>query len=208
MFIENFKVESPNVTYREGEIHSVYNYETTELVHENRKGTYQWIVKPKTVKYEFKTDTRVPKLGVMLVGWGGNNGATLTGGVIANREGISWATKDKVQQANYFGSLTQASSIRVGSFNGEEIYAPFKNLLPMVNPDDVVFGGWDISDMNLADAMARAKVFDIDLQKQLRPYMESMVPLPGIYDPDFIAANQGPRANSVIKGTKFIIIFF
>lgn len=46
--------------------------------------------------------------------------------------GISWATKDKVQQANYFGSLTQASSIRVGSFNGEEIYAPFKSLLPMV----------------------------------------------------------------------------
>jgi len=71
-----------------------------------------------------------------------------------------------------------------------------------VNPDDIVFGGWDISNMNLADAMARAKVFDIDLQKQLRPYMESMVPLPGIYDPDFIAANQEERANNVIKGTK------
>ena len=71
-----------------------------------------------------------------------------------------------------------------------------------VNPDDVVFGGWDISNLNLADAMARAKVFDIDLQKQLRPYMESMVPLPGIYDPDFIAANQEERANNVIKGTK------
>lgn len=63
MFIEGFKVESPNVRYTENEIHSVYNYETTELVHENRKGTYQWIVKPKTVKYEFKTNTRVPKLG-------------------------------------------------------------------------------------------------------------------------------------------------
>ena len=202
MFIENFKVESPNVKYTDHEIHSVYDYETTELVHENRNGTYQWIVKPKTVKYEFKTDVHVPKLGVMLVGWGGNNGSTLTGGVIANREGISWATKDTVQQANYFGSLTQASAIRVGSYNGEEIYAPFKSILPMVNPDDIVFGGWDISDMNLADAMARARVFDIDLQKQLRPYMESMVPLPGIYDPDFIAANQGSRANNVIKGTK------
>ena len=201
MFIENFKVESPNVKYTESEIHSVYDYQTTELVHEEKNGTYQWTVKPKNVKYEFKTDVHVPKLGVMLVGWGGNNGSTLTGGVIANREGISWATKDKVQQANYFGSLTQASAIRVGSFNGEEIYAPFKSLLPMVNPDDVVFGGWDISDMNLADAMARAKVFDIDLQKQLRPYMESMVPLPGIYNPDFIAANQGSRANNVIKGT-------
>ncbi|KAH0940446.1 hypothetical protein HID58_000083 [Brassica napus] len=202
MFIESFKVESPNVKYTENEIQSVYDYETTEVVHENVNGAYQWIVKPKVVKYDFKTDTRVPKLGVMLVGWGGNNGSTLTAGVIANKEGISWATKDKVQQANYFGSLTQASSIRVGSFNGEEIYAPFKSLVPMVNPDDVVFGGWDISDMNLADAMGRAKVLDIDLQKQLRPYMENIVPLPGIYDPDFIAANQGSRANNVINGTK------
>ncbi|CAH8281604.1 unnamed protein product [Eruca vesicaria subsp. sativa] len=72
----------------------------------------------------------------------------------------------------------------------------------MVNPEEIVFGGWDISDMNLADAMARAKVLDIDLQKQLRPFMEHMVPLPGIYDPDFIAANQGSRANHLIKGTK------
>ncbi|GAB2278616.1 Inositol-3-phosphate synthase, variant 3 [Dionaea muscipula] len=202
MFIERFKVESPNVKYSEEEIHSVYSYETTELVHEPRDGVYQWIVKPKTLQYEFKTDARVPTLGVMLVGWGGNNGSTLTAAVIANRQGISWATKDKIQQANYFGSLTQASSIRVGSYNGEEIYAPFKSLLPMVNPDDVVFGGWDISDLNLADSMARAKVLEIDLQKQLRPYMEHMVPLPGIYDPDFIAANQGARANNVIKGSK------
>lgn len=63
MFIESFKVESPNVKYTENEIHSVYDYETTEVVHENRNGTYQWVVKPKTVKYDFKTDTRVPKLG-------------------------------------------------------------------------------------------------------------------------------------------------
>ncbi|KAF6149189.1 hypothetical protein GIB67_026045 [Kingdonia uniflora] len=202
MFIESFQIESPKVKYLDNEIHSSYTYETTELVHEKRNGVYQWVVKPKSVEYEFKTDTKVPKLGVMLVGWGGNNGCTLTGAVIANREGISWATKDKVQQANYYGSVTQASSIRVGSFNGEEIYAPFKCLLPMVNPEEIVFGGWDISDMNLADSMARARVFDIDLQKQLRPYMESMVPLPGIYDPDFIAANQESRANNNIKGTK------
>ncbi len=133
MFIESFKVDSPNVKYTENEIHSVYNYDTTELVHENRNGTYQWIIKPKTVKYEFKTETHVPKLGfesksssflfferkkkikqfqdwfftyfsgsvlsfwfsfisgrVMLVGWGGNNGSTLTAGVIANREWVSF----------------------------------------------------------------------------------------------------------------------
>lgn len=202
MFIESFRVQSPNVKYKEGSIESIYDYATTDLVHENINGKYEWVVKPKTVKYDFKTDTRVPKLGVMLVGWGGNNGSTLTAGVIANREGISWVTKEKVQPANYFGSLTQASTCRIGSFNGEEIYAPFKSLLPMVDPNDIVFGGWDISDMNLAEAMARAKVLEIDLQNQLRPYMQEMVPLPGIFDPDFIAANQGERANNIVKGSK------
>ncbi|KAL5224796.1 hypothetical protein ABZP36_011435 [Zizania latifolia] len=203
MFVEGFRVESPRVRYGAGEIESEYRYDTTELAPAAPEGKgKEWVVRPKSVTYHFKTTTTVPKLGVMLVGWGGNNGTTLTAGVIANREGISWATKEKVHKANYFGSLTQASTIRVGSYNGEEIYAPFKSLVPMVNPNDIVFGGWDISSMNLADAMARAKVLDIDLQKQLRHHMASMVPLPGIYNPDFIAANQGSRANNVVKGTK------
>lgn len=32
--------------------------------------------------------------------------------------------------------------------------------------------------------------------------MKEQVPLPGIYDPDFIAANQDTRADNVIKGTR------
>ena len=62
--------------------------------------------------------------------------------------------------------------------------------------------GWDISSMNIADAMERAKVFDYNLQEQLRPYMEHMRPRPSIYIPDFIAANQEDRADNVIRGTK------
>ena len=65
-----------------------------------------------------------------------------------------------------------------------------------------MFGGWDISNLNLADAMVRAKVLDVDIQKQLYPLMKDMKPLPGIYNPDFIAANQGARANNLIVGTK------
>lgn len=53
-----------------------------------------------------------------------------------------------------------------------------------------MLGGWDISGLNMADAMERARVFDFELQKQLVPYMQGTVPLPGIYDPEFIAANQ------------------
>ncbi len=33
-----------------------------------------------------------------------------------------------------------------------------KNLVPMVDPNDIVFGGWDISGVNLAEAMERAQV--------------------------------------------------
>jgi len=29
----------------------------------------------------------------MLVGWGGNNGSTLTAGIMANRQNLSWRTK-------------------------------------------------------------------------------------------------------------------
>lgn len=35
----------------------------------------------------------------------------------------------------------------------------------MVNPCDVVIGGWDISALNLADSMVRAKVLDYNLQQ-------------------------------------------
>jgi myo-inositol-1-phosphate synthase len=50
--------------------------------------------------------------------------------------------------------------------------------------------------------MKRAKVLDYDLQRQLEPHMREMKPLPSIYIPDFIAANQGSRANNVLQGTK------
>jgi len=36
------------------------------------------------VQHEIETETKIPKLGLMLVGWGGNNGSTLTAGILAN----------------------------------------------------------------------------------------------------------------------------
>lgn len=40
----------------------------------------------------------------MLVGWGGNNGSTFTAGVLANKLGLSWLTKQGVQHANWYVS--------------------------------------------------------------------------------------------------------
>ncbi len=88
-------------------------------------------------------------------------------------------TKDGVKHPNYWGSLTQSSTVRVGNYAGEEVHAPFKALLPMVEPNDIVLGGWDISRVNMAEAMERAQVLDWNLQQQLVPYMKDLHPLPG-----------------------------
>lgn len=89
-----------------------------------------------------------------------------------------------------YGSLTQASTIRLGRKSREDIYVPVSSMLPMLNPDDIEIDGWDISSVNLAEAMTRAKVLDVNIQQQLRTYMERMRPRKSIYYPDFIASNQ------------------
>lgn len=71
-----------------------------------------------------------------------------------------------------------------------------------MNPNDIVLGGWDISGMNLAEGMQRAEVLPWELQVKLQEHMRDMKPLPSIYIPDFIAANQEDRADNVLKGSK------
>ena len=75
------------------------------------------------------------------------------------------------------------------------------SMLPMVNPDDIELDGWDISNFNLADAMERAKVLDINLQTQLKPHMVGLVPKKSLYYPDFIAANQVCYHKNIFKNS-------
>lgn len=193
-----FTVSSQNVVYTNDYIESLYEYETTEVKQDGPTMT----VHPKKTIYTFRTQRKVPKLGCMLVGWGGNNGTTLTASILANKLGLTWTTKSGIKKPNYVGSVTQASTVSLGTGENGEVFIPMKSLLPMVEPDDIVFDGWDISSLNLADAMQRAEVLDYDLQRQLRPYLEKMKPRPSVYCPDFIAANQADRADNVLSGTK------
>ncbi len=193
------RVESEAVKYGDQQIESEYFYEVTSV--EQNEGKF--VVTPKREKLKFVTETAIPNVGVMIVGLGGNNGSTFMGSILANKLNLSWETKEGIQKPNYFGSITQASTVRLGSDSThQDVYAPLKALLPMVNPNNLVIGGWDISGMNMGDAMYRAQVLDIDLQKQLYPYMKDIIPLPSIYYPDFIAANQNERADNVLSGTK------
>ncbi|KAK5640687.1 hypothetical protein RI129_009234 [Pyrocoelia pectoralis] len=192
-------VNSENVKYTDSYIETQYNYCTTKV---HAKGN-QFMVSPQVDTLNIRTHRKIPKVGVMLVGWGGNNGSTFTAALLANKLQLSWSTKQRMQQANWYGSITQSSTIRLGtSPEGEDVYIPFNSILPMVHPDDLAIDGWDISSANLAKACERAQVLDPLLQEQLKPFLEKLIPKPSIYDPDFIAANQADRVNNVIKGTK------
>ncbi|KAH8369865.1 hypothetical protein KR093_001285 [Drosophila rubida] len=194
------EVISPKVHVDDEFIETDYDYQTS---HVKRSASGQIHVHPQTTSLKIRTARHVPKLGVMLVGWGGNNGSTLTAGLEANRRQLQWRTKGGVQQANWFGSITQASTVFIGSDEtGSDVYVPMKELLPMVEPNDIAVDGWDISGYHLGDAMRRAEVLDVGLQEQLYEQLSALKPRPSIYDPDFIAANQSERADNLIAGTK------
>ncbi|KAI8372368.1 hypothetical protein EDC96DRAFT_477432 [Choanephora cucurbitarum] len=194
-----FKVNSPNVQYTDEHIISKYVYQNT-LVTRQPDGTL--IAEPTETVYEFKTERTVPKVGVMMVGWGGNNGSTLTASILAHKNNLTWRTKSGIQKPNYYGSVTQSSTVRLGvDAEGTDVYVPLSEMLPLVHPTDLVLGGWDISGKNLAESMERAQVLEYDLQRQVYDEMAKMVPLPSIYYPDFIAANQEDRADNLIPGS-------
>ncbi|CAG8442342.1 2205_t:CDS:2 [Diversispora eburnea] len=193
----SLKVVSPNVQYTDTHIFANFVYNNATVIKKGR--TLE--VFPTETKYQFKTELNVPKVGLMIVGWGGNNGSTLTASIVANRGNITWRTKEGIKSPNYFGSVVQASTLKLGvDAKGKDVYIPFSQILPMVHPNDFVLGGWDISSLNLAQSMERAKVLDYNLQCQVAPELEKMTPLPSIYYPDFIAANQSDRADNLISG--------
>ncbi|KAK7861720.1 hypothetical protein R5R35_014578 [Gryllus longicercus] len=193
------KVNSPNVTYSDEYIEATYDYQTTRV--EEVNGTY--LATPVTNRLQIRTARHVPRLGLMLVGWGGNNGSTLTAALLANKLQLSWATRAGTQCANWFGSITQASTVRLGTdAKGRDVHVPLGSLLPLVQPEDVALDGWDISGADLAQAAERAGVLEPDLLRQLRAHLQALQPRPSAFFPDFVAANQAQRADNVLSGSK------
>lgn len=197
-FTPSIKVDTEKCRYTETELTSQYRYVNSLVSKNESNGLIE--VKPTQQDYEFKVDLRLPKVGVLLVGLGGNNGTTLVASVLANKNKVQFHTKEGLKEANYFGSVTQSSTIKLGiDEEGNDVYVPFNSLLPFVSPNDFVVGGWDISGANLSDAMARSEVLEYDLQRRLSDEMAKIVPLPSVYYPDFIAANQDERADNCIN---------
>lgn len=192
-------VQSANTVYTDEHITSQFINRGANVI--NKDG--QYVIQPTSQLFEFQTQRKVGRTGLMLIGIGGNNGSTLCATIFANKYNITWRTKEGVQQPNYIGSMLRASTIQIGTdpTTGKEVHVPVCDVLPMVHPNDLVLGGWDISGAPMDKAMQRAQVLDYDLQRQVAPHMALLgKPLPSIYYPDFIAANQEERADNLITG--------
>ncbi|RNC50360.1 myo-inositol-1-phosphate synthase, partial [Trypanosoma cruzi] len=185
-----------NVQYTEEAITAKYVYRTTRV----KESKEEVIVGPVNVALRFRTLRKRAKCGLMMVGWGGNNGSTVTAGILANKHGLTWRTKKGVLHPNYFGSITQSSTLNLGMTSDmKEVFVPLKDVVPMINPNDLAIGGWDCSGMSLVDAMHRAQVLDVALQDALYEYMRDMKPLPAVFDLDFVAENQQERADNILS---------
>lgn len=189
------KFQSPNTFEKDNHLYTLYTYENS-LAEKSDDGLIK--VLPISTDYEFKLDLTTPKTGLMLVGLGGNNGTTLLALTLVNKHQISFENKEGVVAPNYYGSVTQSSTVKVGvDRDNNDVYVPFNSIVPMVSPNDFVIGGWDISKKNMSESMKRAQVLDMALQQKLAPMMEPITPLPSVYYPDFIALNQSDRADNV-----------
>ena len=85
-------IESERVQYNSKKecILASYDYKTTRV---QKSDEGKFTVTPVSNSLMFKTTTKIPRVGCMLVGWGGNNGSTVTACVLANKLGVSWRTK-------------------------------------------------------------------------------------------------------------------
>lgn len=161
----------------------------------------------KKMTYKIETKSKVPKLGVMLVGLGGNNGSTFVAGILANKNKTSWETKRGIEHPNFHGSFSQSATAHVGYKFDEDtkqlsdVYKPVKDLMPMVNPIDFEITGWDINNANMYEACKRSHVLEPTLIEQLKPELEKVVPLESVVNQEYIAANQSDRINNVFTGT-------
>ena len=191
-------VNSPSVVYSPNAITATYTYHGTS-VDVSPDGSA--VATPTTASLEFTTLASVPRTGVLVVGLGGNNGTTLAASLIAHRDKVTWATRNGPQSPTWYGSLTQCATVRLGTSAGRDVHAPLSSLLPMLAPGDIVLGGWDISGLRMDAAMARARVLEPDLQRQVAPAMAAMgTPMRSFLYPTFVAANQDARADNLVPG--------
>lgn len=120
------------------------------------------------------------KLGVLVVGVGGAVATTFIVGTLAVRKGL----------AKPIGSLTQLATIRLGK-RTENRFPKIKDVVPLADLNDLVFGGWDIFE---EDVYAAAKHAEVLTEKDLdgvKDELEAIKPMKAAFDQNWVKRLHG-----------------
>jgi myo-inositol-1-phosphate synthase len=119
------------------------------------------------------------KLGVLLPGMGAV-ATTFIAGVEAIRRG----------HAKPIGSMTQMGTIRLGKRTDNRT-PKISDFVPLATLDDLVFGGWDIFEDNAYESAKHAGVLSNEDLEKVRPFLESIRPMPGVFEPAYVKKLHG-----------------
>ena len=120
------------------------------------------------------------KVGVLLPGLGAVS-TTFIAGVLAIRKGLS----------KPIGSLTQMNHIRLGR-RDENRNPLIKELIPLTDLNDLVFGAWDLFEDNAYESAVNAGVLDKALLDQLKDELSEQVPMKAVFNRDYVKKLDGP----------------
>ena len=121
------------------------------------------------------------KLGVLLPGLGAVS-TTFIAGVEAIKKGA----------AAPIGSLTQLGHVRLGK-RTEERNPLMKDLVPLADISNLVFGGWDIYEDNCYESAVNAGVLERDLLDQVKEEMQAVTPMSAVFEHRYVTRIDGPN---------------
>jgi myo-inositol-1-phosphate synthase len=121
------------------------------------------------------------KLAVLLPGLGAVS-TTLIAGVHLIRKGL----------AKPFGSVTQMQKLRLGK-RTQPRFLPVKELVPLAELPDLVFGGWDIFPDDTYEAAVKAGVLPGEMLAAVKPELEAVRPMPAVFEHAWVKNLDGPN---------------
>ena len=113
------------------------------------------------------------KLGIMVVGCGAVATTFMTG-VLMTRKGLTKPV----------GSMTQYDKIRVGRGKDKQ-YLHYKDIVPLADLNDIVFGTWDVYPQNAYQAAVYAEVLKAKDIEPVRDELEAIKPMKAAFDKNY-----------------------
>jgi myo-inositol-1-phosphate synthase len=129
-----------------------------------------------------KVQVKEPKgrLGVLVIGVGGAVATTFIAGTMISRKGLGIPV----------GSITQLATIRLGK-REENRFPKIKDVVPLADLNDIIFGGWDIFEEDAYTAAQHAEVLTIEDLNKVKDELQAIKPMKAVFDQNFVKRLHG-----------------